>query len=330
MNCLDGLIADDNSCTSTTGVLRLRDIGISETFIGKLLGADDKSTTTFMEDRRRIASEYVVRDVLRHYNKSIIPRTFVDRDRVGRWTEPTKLDTGSNLYRHGMVIEVCAPASNLRIDISRIEFFGNTTGDVDVDVHDMLSGELLVTETISATAGQVSGKEVNISIQARRQKMRLFVSTQEDEFYRGSVTDGCSTCFGKVVYKNGILQANTGRILKADAVQYQNLTSYSYTGGLSAIVSVSCDHGAWICEMKSAMALPLIYCLGREVLTGALYNFDRWGIKDLRKEDVKERRDELEALYSKSMSDLYEWMPIPQDPSCFVCNSRTSTGVILP
>ena len=82
--------------------------------------------------------------------------------------------------------------------------------------------------------------------------------------------------------------------------------------------------------MKSAMALPLIYCLGREVLTGALYNFDRWGIKDLRKEDVKERRDELEALYSKSMSDLYEWMPIPQDPSCFVCNSRTSTGVILP
>ncbi len=214
--------------------------------------------------------------------------------------------------------------------IRAIEFFGNTTGDVDVDVHDMLSGELLVTETISATAGQVSGKEVNISIQARRQKMRLFISTDETEFYRANVTDGCSTCFGKVVYKNGILQANTGRILKADAVQYQNLTSYSYTGGLSAIVSVSCDHGAWICEMKSAMALPLIYCLGREILTAALYNFDRWGIKDLRKEDVKERRDELEALYSKSMSGLYEWMPIPQDPSCFVCNSRTSTGVILP
>lgn len=283
-----------------------------------------------MADRRRLASEYVVRDVVTRYAKSIVPRTFIDNDRAGRWSDPDVLESGDVLYRYGVIVEVCSPGSNVRINISRLEFYGETSGTVTVKIHDLLSGEELASEDITAVAGQVSGVDVNISVQAMRRRTKLFISTEEDTFYKATVTGGCSTCTNRGIYSNGMMQVRAARVLKTDAVKSQNAVTSGTTGGLSALVSVSCDHGAWVCEMKSSMALPLLYCLAREVFNGALYNFDRWGIKDLRKDDVKERRDEFEALYSKSMNDLYEWMPIPRDPACFVCNSRTSTGVILP
>ena len=35
------------------------------------------------------------------------------------------------------------------------------------------------------------------------------------------------------------------------------------------------------------------------IFTIALYNFDRYGIQNLRKQDVEKRRDEFEAHYSR-------------------------------
>jgi hypothetical protein len=328
-SCLDSLIGQDNGCASTTGTLYLKDIGITQEFITTLLAKHNANTADFMAERRRLASEYVVRDVVNHLDRFLIGRTFVDHDRLGKWPDTEALTTSDAGYHNGVLVEVCTPASNTVLSLTRIEFYGETTGPVEVTVYDLKDGSVVEQFDVDAVAGQVASVEVNINLQVRREKRRLFVTTDQDTFYKATMSAGCPSC-KPTHYRHGPLDARSVRFLTTDKKVYANVATAPNTGGLSVVASVSCDHAAMLCEMKSAMALPLIYALGREVFTTALYNFDRWGIKDIRKDDVEKRRDELEALYSKSMADVLKWIAVPNDPSCFVCDKKISTGVILP
>ena len=328
-SCLDNLIGQDNGCTSTTGTLYLKDIGITQEFINGLLSKHNAGPEDFMAERRRLAAEYVTRDVVNHLDRFLIGRTFVDHDRLGKWPDNEQLVSADAGYSNGILVEVCTPSSNTALHISRIEFYGETTGPVEVTVFDLRDGSTVTTVELDAVAGQLASAEVDITVQVRREKVRLFVTTDQDTFYRAQMSQGCSAC-KPTQFRRGPLEARSVRFLTTDKKVYANVATAQNTGGLSVVASVSCDHAAMLCEMKSAMALPLIYALGREVFNVALYNFERWGIKDMRKDDVKERRDELEALYAKSMGDVLKWIQVPSDPSCFLCDKKVTTGVILP
>ena len=130
MSCLDGLIGDDFGCATRTGRLYLKDIGITEDFIAAILNKSDQSTSSFMDDRRRHATAAIPASLVGHYADRIIQRTFVDRDRLGRYPETEVLVTGDVTYAQGRLIEVCTPASNTRLLVTTIEFYGETTGDV--------------------------------------------------------------------------------------------------------------------------------------------------------------------------------------------------------
>ncbi len=329
MSCLDGLIGDDNGCATRTGRLYLRDIGITEDFIGAILKKEDASSSSFMADRRRLATEFVTRDVLTHYDKQIIGATFIDRDRVGKYPDTETLLTGDASYAQGIMLEVCTPNSNTRLLVTRVEFYGETTGDVVVTFHDLRDGTVLATKTIDAIAGQVSTIEVDLAFQCLREKKRILITTDQDVYYRSQLGSNCPKC-AKGSYDKGILKGRSMRVLTSDKYIYNNMLPAQDCGGLSVIATVECDSYGWLCEVKASLALPLIYLLGYEIFTMALYNFERYNIQNLRKQDVVNRRDELKALYGKSMDDLFRTMPLPNDPYCFACDSRTSTGVILP
>jgi len=330
MSCFDTLIGQDNGCATTSGTLYLKDIGITNDFITALVAKHNATTEDWMAERRRLATEYVIRDAVNHYGNRTIPRTFVDNQRLGKYPDTEVIETAEAGYLHGVLIDVCTPASNTKLHITGIDFFGDTTGDVTVTVYDLSDGTTVATETVAATADAIGSLAVDISLPCYRQRKRFLVTTDQTTFYRATMSgNACRSCaVDRCDF--GVLEARSVRILSADRKVYANTTNTTNDGGLSLTVSLECDHGAWLCEMKAAMGLSLLYCLGREIFTAALYNFERWGIQNLRREDVEGRRDELEALYSKAMGDFLKWMPLPRDPLCFVCDSRTSTGVILP
>lgn len=329
-SCLDDLIGDDNGCATRTGRLYLRDIGIPETFIAAILNKEDQGTNSFMADRRRLATEYVTNDVLTHYDKNIIGRTFVDAARIGRYADTEVLVNGDADYLHGMVIDVCTPATNTKLLISRIEFYGETTGPVTVTLYDLRDGSTITTETITAVAGQLASVDVDIVIQCRRERRRILIVTDQDVYYKSTLTNGgCATC-PKSYYSNGVIEARQHMIDPDDKKIPANLMPSSDCGGLSVTATVQCDTLAWLCEVKASLALPLLYCLGREIYTMAMYNFERYGIQNLRRQDVEKRRDEMEAYYAKAMSDLFGTVLTPNDGLCFTCDDRTTTGIILP
>ncbi len=329
-SCLDDLIGDDNGCATRTGRLYLKDIGIPETFIAAILNREDQSTSTFMADRRRLATEYVSRDVLTHVSPNIIGRTFVDAARIGRYPDVEALVNGDVNYEHGLVLEVCSPAANTRMLVTKIEFYGETSGPVVVTFRDLRDGTTIATETITAVAGQVATLNVDLVFQNARERKRILVTTDQDVYYKSTLTNGgCASC-GPTHYRNGVLEAKQYMLPVGDKAIWNNLAPAQDTGGLSIIVSVECDTLGWLCELKAALALPLLYCLGREIYTMALYNFERYGIQNIRKQDVEKRRDELEAHYAKAMNDLFAGMVIPTDGICFTCDNRVTSGVLLP
>lgn len=330
MSCLDGLIGDDFGCATRTGRLYLNDIGITEDFIAAILNKSDQSTSSFMEDRRRHATAAIPASLVGHYADRIIQKTFIDRDRIGRYPEDEVLVTGDATYAQGILIEVCTPASNTRLLVTTIEFYGETTGPVVATFHDLRDGTVLATETLTAVAGQVATLDVDLAFQCFREKKRILVTTDQDVYYRANITGtGCKACANGGVDR-GVMKARPQRILNSDKKIGANLLPAQDTGGLSIIATVQCDPYAWICEAKAAVALPLLYFMGWDIFTLALNNYQRWGIQNMRKDDIASRAEQLGALYNEAMDNLYNTMPIPYDGVCFACNRRTSSGVLIP
>lgn len=328
-SCLDSLIGNDNGCVTTTGKLYLKDIGITNDFITGLLGSHNANLSDFMEERRRLATEAVVSDVVKHLNHQLIGHTFIDNDRLGTWPDNESLASAEAGYSNGIMVEVCTPESNTKINLSRLEFYGETTGTVTVTAYDLNDGTVLETWDIEAVAGEMASLEIDFSIQCRRQKKRIWITADEGTFYKTQMSGGCASCSADT-WKHGVLMARSMRFADGDKVVYANILPTVNTGGLSVIASVSCDHEAFLCDMKSSMALAMVYRLGEEVMSNALYNWLRWGIQNFRQEDVKAQRDELAAKYATEMTNLLNWIKVPGDSVCFVCDRRTSTGVILP
>lgn len=331
MNCLDGLIGDDFGCATKTGRLYLKDIGITEDFIAAILTKSDISTASFMADRRRHATAAIPAALVGHYADRIIQRTFVDRGRVGTYPEDEVLVTGDASYAQGILLEVCSPASNTRLLVTTLEFYGETTGPVVVTFHDLRDGTALATETLMAVAGQVSSVDVDLALQCFREKKRILVTSDQDIYYKSNInsTGGCKAC-GNGGIDRGIFKAKSMRILNSDKKIGANLLPAQDTGGLSLVATVQCDSYGWICEAKASVALPLLYFMGWDIFTLALNNFQRWGIQNMRKEDIAGRAEQLGGLYNDAMDNLFKTMPIPDDGVCFACDKRVTSGVLLP
>jgi hypothetical protein len=319
-SCLDALIGTDYGCTTTTGRLYLKDIGITEDFLGNLVKKHNGSVADYIDERKRIATERVKNNVVAHYRSAMIPRTFIDGARLGIWPNEETLDSAVAGYMNGILVEVCTPASNTRINISSLEFYGETSGTITARIYDLRDGRTLQTLTTTAVAGQVARfTDVDVVVSNPRGTLRIFIATEEDTFYRANINGNCSGC-GQGVWRNGVLSAQSVRFLSTDKKVYANRTAAPNTGGLSAVVTVACDHEQYLCDMKSSLALPVLYSLGHEIMDNAVNSFERWNLKDYRKEEIKDRRDQLGALYSDTIADVLKYAPAINDPICFECN----------
>lgn len=330
MSCLDSLIGTDYGCASTSGRLYLKDVGITEEFIGNIVAKHNATVADFMAERRRVATARVVADVVNHIRRDIMPRTFVDSARIGQWPDDEALVSADAGYVNGILLEVCTPASNTKLNISSLQFWGETSGTVTATIYNLLDGTTVATLTATAVAGAVTTFDaVDVEVSNPRGTLRLFITTDQDTFYKAGINGNCGTC-AKGTWKYGPLTAQAVRYQASDRKTYANRTVSGNTGGLSLVASVACDHEAFLCEMKPAMALPLLYSLAHEVMDVALNNYERWNIKDYRRDDIKERRDQFAALYSDQMASLLKFIRVPNDPHCFICDKKSYAATYIP
>ena len=202
-SCLDSLIGQDNGCTSTDGRLYLKDIGITDKFIAGLLAKHNEGIEDWMSERRRIATQYVVQDVVHNINGAFKASTLIDNARLGVWPDVESLASAEAGYENGIMIEVCSPASNTKINITGIEFYGETTGVVTATIYDLTDGTVIATLTANAVAGQICYfEDVDVVVQNLRAKRRIFITTDQTSFYKAQMSVGCASC-KPTCYKRG-------------------------------------------------------------------------------------------------------------------------------
>ena len=329
MGCLDGLIGMDGSCAATTGRVYLKDIGIHEGELAQYMAAEEESVTDMVSSVARAAINQMQSDAMASVASRVRPRTFIDRDRIGQPNEAREAKSATAATDYGVVVDVYAPRSNIKIQISELAVWSQATGTVTLTVKDVTDGRTVATTTIDAIAGEVTKKDVDILVQGLRRRTRLFITSDMTDWYRTDTHEGCGTCTGGV-YSSSVLTAYGASIGQATTLTYSNLQKGGETGGISAVVSVTCDHLAYLCEVKEALSMPLLYLQGAMLMQRGMDNVDRMNTRTLNVEVLQDRLGKYLAQYQTSLGNLMGAMPLPMDDLCYVCNRNSRTVVSIP
>jgi len=333
MGCLDNLIGLDGSCTSITGRVYLKDVGIQESELAQYLSEEEEGVEALVQSVGRAAAAQLTSDILGDMvaQQRIKAHTFVDRARIGYYHEEREVITPAASTLAGLVLDVYAPKSNIKLGITQLSVWPTANGTVTVSMYDMTDGTLIGTETITGcVANEIKRKDVDISIQARRHRMRVLCLTNMPTWNRVDIAEGCATCPGSREWQYSVMGAYGATIDNSAAKMYANVQRVTETGGLSVIASVDCDHGAFLCEQKEALAWPLMLLQASMFMQRALANVDRIGTRQLNRDVLQDRLGQYVAQYNDARSVLIKGMYVPDDQFCYLCKASARVNVMIP
>lgn len=331
MGCLSALVGLTHSCEQVDGRVYVGQLGITEKELTDYMSSDNGSVGSFLADRISWAEEQVNLDILTYYRPIIKPWTFLDQGRIGEADDLQTLLTATAATLNGIVMDVCVPQSNVKLQLSSISIWSNVGGDVPVLVYDLTDGSLLTTITVTGTtAGSITTQDIDVVLTIKRRNVKLLFVHSLANFYKVNVHGGgCTTCHGGY-YQQGPVKAYGARIGSAATKSYANVEKQTQTAGLSIVASLVCDHGQWLCENKSMLAVPMGYKVAELCVQYGKGNADRFNNRAGQDDYLNDRIRMFNTQYKDAMETLYKGMPFPTDPVCFVCNKTVKTAVVIP
>lgn len=331
MGCLSDMVSFRAICGGSSATVDLGSLGISAKEIRDYISADYASEAAFIEDRKAWAETQMTREVLSRYSSRIVPKIFSERGRIGEPDEAQGLLSATANTKGGILLEVNAPHSNARIDISSIDVWSDVGGDVVVTFYDLSDGSVVTTTTVDTTADEITTKAVNISLPVYRKKARYLVSTELPSYYTmWTHGGGCASC-GSKGYAMGNLRAYGARIADSAAMTYSNLETQNHNSGLSVVATVVCDHAAWLCEIKELAVVPYAFKVAEELVAFGLGNEDRFNSrKGMNDDALAQRATMFNEKYNAAMRDMLQHMPAPSDTLCFNCSGVSRQVIALP
>lgn len=331
MGCLAPLVGLTHSCTQVDGRVYIGQLGITEKELTDYMSQDDGSVGSFLADRIAQAERVMDQDLKTYFRPYIRPWTFLDEGRIGEPDDRQTLQTAVSGTRNGIVVEVCAPQSNVKLQLSSIQVWSDIGGDVVFQIHDLTDGRLLTSFTAEATvANELSLQELDIVLSIKRRKTRLLISHLLPTWYKVNTHGGgCSSC-GDNLFKQGVVSAYGARIATGATKSYANIERQTHTSGISIIASLTCDHGAWLCENKELMSVPMGWKVAELCVQYGKGNADRFNNRAGNDDYLNDRIRLFNSQYRDAMEKLYSGMPLPTDPVCFSCNQTVRVSHALP
>lgn len=332
MGCLSELVGSSLACVASDGSISIGSVGLSNKEITDYMSGDYADASAFLADRIAMAEQWVTTDMLTKLAPRMIGKTFVDRGRLGDFDDSQTLQTADANTIGGIVMDVCVPNSNVKILVSQIALWTDVVGPVTVTFTDLTDGTVLATQSVTTTADRITSMQTDIQLSIRRKRTRILVSTDLPTYYKATMgKGGCSTCAG-TSFKQGPFEAYGARISDSATMSYANLVRSPYTSGLSLIATLDCDHDAFVCEHSGLLALPMAFKVAEECVTYGIGNMDRMNsrVNSGNREALVARRDEFARKYADAIGRLWDNMPIPTDPVCWVCNSKIRVAHTLP
>ncbi len=336
MNCFDNIIGIKSACTGSSPVptsgLYIEDFGITCEQADSYINEEYESGQELIEDKIEFAIKLVKQHISNNFSSSIISKSLVTSESLGKPGENLILKSGISGTLGGISLLLNNYQSYYTVFVSSISLQISTTQDVPVMVYDLISGELLDTFTVSCEANKISSTFVNKTYGSYKKKLDLiFVYDTEGISSNTTTLDyGCGSCTG-YVYDNYYVQATAISLGESATKIRSSLTTTSHTFGLSIVYSVQCSLDNWMCEIQNLMVLPIGYQVAIEVMKYAvLYSNRQTSNINIDAERNQKRWDDYEKLFNKSMKATLGNISIPKKDSCFVCNGPIKSATQLP
>lgn len=341
LSCFDDLITLDgcSNVPSSSG-FTMGDIGITKHEIDQYINKEYQSANALFEAKKTFSINLIANQIHNHLQPRYKGTTLVDGKRVGFIADnkQTQANTGTNWV--GQEFNLKNNSSFIELFISEVSLFTNYTGDIEVRIYDLKTGNILkdpsgndYSFTITTVGDEVSTVYPQIKIQSAKKELDIVIvynATGITPYKVSTIEQGCSGCnpCNRTRYSDvyGITIPNASGIIK------QSLSYTGYTGGMSVVYSINCSPNQWLCSVSNIIALPCLYKIASEIMDYAL-NSDQMNPKTFAQfnfEKLKERKDEYEFKYREALDNVLKNITIPNDPTCFFCQQKVLHTVMIP
>ncbi len=337
LECFDDIIGLRGACdtpTSNSG-LWMDDIGIELEELDLIINKAQVDSIQFFENKREFAIKQIIQLIHTHFSDKYKSNTVLDSKRIGFTKENQEAVAAAGTLK-GIEIELCNQDSFVDVFVSSISLQVNTNGAVNVLVYDVFQNKLLDTIAITAVSGQVVTVYPNKTYKSNRKELDIIFVYDATAFSSVKTTitqGGCKSCGdgGSMTKLSSFLSARSVSVLAADAKIESNLTASGDTGGLSVMYSIQCNYDDWLCTISNAVAMPILFKTGYEIMDYAVNNSVRLNTATtINLDTIKARRDEYNTRYQASIESLLQNIKLPSDEKCFECRQKSKHKIILP
>lgn len=333
-NCFSDIIGIRSACDTVPGTsgLFIEDIGITTEYCDSIINSNYRNGLELIKDKIEFASKIVKGTINNEFASKIITRSFVESRTLGQAQDSLQMKLGITGNLGGIAKTIKNSNSYFELFVTSVSLQINFTGEKDVFVYDLISGQLLDTVKVTCVANKISTAVVNKTYASDKRKLDLiFVyDTTGVESNNTILYLGCGHCSG-YKYSDNYLTAAPVYLESTSAKIRSSLTGSNHTFGMSINYSIRCGTDKWLCELSNQMALPLLYKTGELIMEYAINYSERTNSEtNVDAERNQTRKDTYASEYNKALNATIRKINIPKGDPCFICNDYVKNVTILP
>lgn len=332
LSCLNNLIGIKPGCglADPSSSFYINNLpGIDIELADKGSNKEFKGGIDLIQEKIDFAGEVLTQDITTFLTPYLKQNTMLQSETIGRFSEDMPLKAAKAGFYRGILIDM-SDRNYLNINISQVRLFVNTAFTDNIYIIDLVEGKILDTVAVTTTANEYTVVTLNKTYYTGKQKMQLFIGIDAGltgQYEAQLINGGCTECAGQG-FKGGSFIA--GEISKSGALIRDNYTAIAHTGGVSINYSLNCDAKPFVCNISNAIAMPLLYRAGAEIIDEALYSRRLNSLVTFHADDLNELRERYMAKYSELMESIMQTVKLPNDGLCFRCSPRIQNRVAIP
>lgn len=334
MDCLTNLIGIDGKCSSDTpeSPYFINDLpGVSIYNVESAINSEPNSAVSYLTRLKNIVAPQIILDRLRsHLKPNHEIKSAVDQDVIGLFQDNLQIQA-AQAFHVGLNIKIDRQPY-YALDITKIGLQLQTSGAVNVEIRDLISGTVLDTIAVTTVANVPTYVNVNKTYFTDKQKLNLFVSYDATATggYKTNLKKGfCSSC-DKPYVNGGHVSLKGAKLATGATAIDENLQSLDGTAGLTLTYSVRCAIEPFICSIKPLLYTAIWYKLGELVMQEMRAPNNRLNsVVSVYQDDYERLELDYSEKYEETLKGVLNGLSLPNTP-CFKCRERVKSQVVLP
>lgn len=324
--CFDEIVGLEGVCDdSIEYTYTLDEIGITKDLLENA-NYSKGNATKLLVDQKKITQQKILRDVHNALRSRYRTRDILSNKKIGYYSEKRKSVSQIADSYAGMRITIPAKHGDVKVDIHSLGLYADTTGDVDIKIFNLRTGEELSSTTIAAESGKPISKQTNITITADANGADLFIGYLSTfDAYETRTKLGCNSCSSGYARINNMVYGSGASITSASDKLVDNIKTKNNTYGVSIGYSISCDFDAYVCRSANKLALAYLYRLGYNICIYALHSTRFNNTTTIDREMVESMAQSFEKSALEEFQGSLDGLVPDSDNICIKCRKKTFT-----